>query len=68
MVRDTLVEIPQPQVRDGIAMPERVRAAAVIVLGVTMSALDGTIINLALPMVARDLNTSAAELVWVISA
>lgn len=70
MVRDTLFEPPQtqPPVRDGISMPQRARAAAVIVLGVTISALDGTIINLALPMVARDLSTSAADAVWVISA
>jgi DHA2 family multidrug resistance protein-like MFS transporter len=68
MVSDKPEERPQPPVPDGIAMPKRVRAAAVIVLGVTMSALDGTIINLALPMVARDLNTSAADAVWVISA
>ena len=58
----------QPPVRDGIAMPERVWAAAVIVVGVTMSSLDGTIVNLALPFVARDLNSSAADAVWVISA
>ncbi len=39
-----------------------------IVMGVTMSSLDGTIVNLALPMMANDLDSSAADAVWVISA
>ena len=58
----------QPPMRDGIAKPKRVWAAAVIILGVTMSSLDGTIVNLALPLVASDLRSSAADAVWVISA
>ena len=55
-------------VSDGLPVPARYRAVAVIVLGVMMSALDGSIINLALPSIARDLNSSAANAVWVISA
>jgi DHA2 family multidrug resistance protein-like MFS transporter len=58
----------QPPLRDGVPMPERMRATAVIILGVTISALDGTIINLALPAIAKDLNSSAADAIWVISA
>ncbi len=54
--------------RDGIAMPDRLWATVVLVLGVTMSSLDGTIVNLALPLIARDLNSTAAHAVWVVSA
>ena len=54
--------------RDGIAMPARLWAATVIIFGVTISSLDGTIVNLALPVVASDLRASAADAVWVISA
>ncbi|MEO8936103.1 MAG: MFS transporter [Burkholderiaceae bacterium] len=41
---------------------------AVIVLGFAMSVLDATIVNLALPEIARDLHASAAQAVWVVSA
>jgi DHA2 family multidrug resistance protein-like MFS transporter len=33
----------------------------VIILGISLSVLDGTIVNLALPGIARDLNSSAAQ-------
>jgi DHA2 family multidrug resistance protein-like MFS transporter len=54
--------------RDGLPTPARYRALAVIIVGVTMSALDGSIVNLALPGIARDLRSSAAGSVWVVSA
>lgn len=41
---------------------------AVIILGIAMSVLDGTIVNLALPAIARDLNASPAHSVWVVNA
>lgn len=41
---------------------------AVIILGIAMSVLDGTIVNLALPGIARDLQASAAQAVWVVNA
>lgn len=41
---------------------------AVVILGITMTVLDGTIVNLALPGIARDLAASAAHSVWVVNA
>jgi MFS transporter, DHA2 family, multidrug resistance protein len=41
---------------------------AVIILGITLAVLDGTIVNLALPGIAKDLNASAAHSVWIINA
>lgn len=41
---------------------------AVIILGIALSVLDGTIVNLALPGIARDLNASPAQSVWVVNA
>lgn len=49
-------------------MPARWRAVAVILLGIGVSVLDSTIVNLALPGIARDLNTSAAASIWVVNA
>ncbi|MDQ2928784.1 MAG: MFS transporter [Pseudomonadota bacterium] len=41
---------------------------AVILLGIAMSVLDGSIVNLALPGIVRDLHTEAATAVWVVTA
>ena len=55
-------------VEDGLPPPARYRAMAVIILGIAVSILDGTIVNLALPGIARDLHASAAQAVWVVNA
>lgn len=48
--------------------PQRYRAMLVIVVGLAMSVLDMTIVNLALPAIARDLDASAVQAVWVVNA
>ncbi len=53
---------------DGLPTPTRYAAMAVVVLGITMSVLDSSIINLALPTIARDLQASASHSVWVLNA
>jgi len=53
---------------DGLPAPQRRRAVLVILLGIAVSVLDGTIMNLALPSIARDLQASAAQSVWVVNA
>ena len=53
---------------DGLPQPARNRAMLVIILGITMAVLDGSIVNLALPGIARDLNASAAHAIWVVNA
>jgi DHA2 family multidrug resistance protein-like MFS transporter len=61
--------LPGPHdVPDGLAQPERFRSIVVILLGIAVSVLDSTIVNLALPGIARDLQTSAAATVWVVNA
>jgi DHA2 family multidrug resistance protein-like MFS transporter len=54
--------------RDGLPLPARYYAAAVIVMSMTMSSLDGTIMNLALPGIARAMGSSAAHSIWIVSA
>ncbi|UUZ78491.1 MFS transporter [Polaromonas sp. P1(28)-13] len=44
------------------------RALLVIILGIVMAVLDGTIVNLALPDITRELHASAAQSIWVINA
>ena len=53
---------------EGLAQPARRRAMLVIILGITMAVLDGSIVNLALPGIARELNASAAHSIWVVNA
>ena len=55
-------------VQDGLPPPARYRAMVVIILGIALFVLDGTIVNLALPGIARDLHATAGQAVWVINA
>lgn len=54
--------------RDGLPPLQRRRAMLVIILGITLAVLDGSIVNLALPGIARELNASAAHSIWVVNA
>jgi MFS transporter, DHA2 family, multidrug resistance protein len=54
--------------QDGLAAPQRYWAAATIWLALTLSVLDGSIANVALPTIAGDLHSPAAESVWVVNA
>src|SRR5947209_18501839 len=53
---------------DGLPLPQRYLSMAVILLGIAMSVLDGSIVNLALPGIVRDLHADAATAVWVVTA
>src|SRR5438477_10272272 len=53
---------------DGLPVPARYQAFAVIILGITLSVLDASIVNLALPDISRDLGASASASIWVVNA
>jgi DHA2 family multidrug resistance protein-like MFS transporter len=53
---------------DGLPTPQRWYAVLVIVLGIAVSILDGSIVNLALPGIARELHADAAHAIWVVNA
>ena len=57
-----------PDTPDGLPPWQRHRAMLVIIVGLTMAVLDGSIVNLALPGIARSLNASAAHSIWVVNA
>lgn len=48
--------------------PRRWAAAAVMMIAALMDLLDGTIVNVAVPSISRDLHASASDLQWVVSA
>jgi MFS transporter, DHA2 family, multidrug resistance protein len=54
--------------RDGLPVPQRYHAMAAIILGIALSVLDSTILNLALPDITRHFGASASSAVWVINA
>jgi DHA2 family multidrug resistance protein-like MFS transporter len=53
---------------DGLPQPQRRWAMIAIGLAIMMAVLDGTIANVALPTIARDLNATPADSVWVVNA
>ncbi|MDM0047149.1 MFS transporter [Variovorax dokdonensis] len=57
-----------PTVRDGLPQPQRIYSMIVILLGIAVSVLDGTIVNLALPGIAHELDASPSTAIWVINA
>lgn len=55
-------------VPDGLPQPQRRWAVLVIMLSLFLAVLDGTVVNLALPAMARDLQASASDAIWVVNA
>jgi DHA2 family multidrug resistance protein-like MFS transporter len=53
---------------DGLPVPRRYWAIATIILATSMSVLDSTIANVALPTIAGDFQASKAASIWVINA
>lgn len=58
---------PAPSL-EGLPVPRRYWAIAAIVLAIAMSVLDSTIVNIALPSIARDFGATSAASIWVINA
>ena len=54
--------------QDGLPEGRRGAAMACIAAGITITVLDGTMVNVALPTIARELAISAAAVTWVVNA
>ena len=55
------------QPSDGMPTPMRYWAIVTIGLGLVMAVLDGTVANIALPTIARDLHVSSAFSIWIVN-
>ena len=53
---------------DGLPAPQRYWAILTLMTGVALSCLDTALVNVALPTIARDLNASPANSIWVVNA
>lgn len=62
------IQASPPGKQDGLPQPQRRHAIMVMMLGLMISVLDTSIMNLALPDIARDLNSTAAHSIWVVNA
>jgi DHA2 family multidrug resistance protein-like MFS transporter len=71
-ITSTLRQAPSPRLfdqgtgSDGLAQPRRFWAMLAVTVAVAMATLNIAIANMALPIISRDLNVSAAQSVWVI--
>lgn len=54
--------------RDGLPLPARFWAILAIALGLSVSVLDVTIVNVALPTIAMEMHTSPSDVIWVVNA
>jgi len=61
-------QIPSRQIEEGLPIPRRYWSAAAIWLALSMAVLDGSIANVALPTIAKDLGASPATSVWIVNA
>ena len=62
------VEEGAATVADGLPVPARYWAMLAILLGIALTVLDSTILNLALPDITRHFGASPAAAVWVVNA
>jgi DHA2 family multidrug resistance protein-like MFS transporter len=63
----TVVEI-RPAQADGLPAPRRYWAHLAVGLAVMMSVMDGSIANVALPTIAREVHATPAASIWVVNA
>ena len=57
-----------PATPDGLPVPRRYWAITVLMLGLTVTVLDGTMSNVALPAISNSLGIPASQTVWVVLA
>lgn len=60
--------VPLVNENDGLPLDKRYWAILATALGVSMSVIDGTIANVALPTIARDLSISPSLSIWIVNA
>jgi len=56
------------QPNQGLPHPQRTWAILTVFCGLIMAVLDGSIANIALPSISRELNADAASTIWVVNA
>lgn len=65
MIRDSQSPATPPPAMDGLPVRERMLALLAIGLAMTMAVLDGAIVNVALPVMAKDLGVEPSAAIFV---
>ncbi|HEY1454286.1 MAG TPA: MFS transporter [Roseiarcus sp.] len=55
-------------VHDGLANPQRLMAFSTLAMAITMAVLDGNIVNVALPTMARQFAVAPETAIWIVNA
>jgi DHA2 family multidrug resistance protein-like MFS transporter len=53
---------------DGLANPQRLLAFATLAMAISMAVLDGTIVTVALPTMAREFAVAPESAIWIVNA
>lgn len=56
------------QVQDGLPNPQRILAFVTVSIVLFLAVLDEAVVTVALPLMAKDLNASPADALWIINA
>jgi len=60
---------PHPaELPDGLANPQRLLAFSTLAMAIAMAVLDGTIVTVALPTMARDFAVQPESAIWIVNA
>src|SRR3954466_13686620 len=59
---------PPDIAEDGLPVPQRYWSMLTLMVGLAMSVLDTAIVNVALPVIAKDMHANAADAIWVVNA
>ena len=63
------ISLPSPHnLDDGLPWPQRLWAILTVGLAITISVLDSSIANVALPTIAGDMSASPATAIWIVNA
>ena len=63
-----MVEQPAPEDLDAVADPRRWWVLGVLCLALAVVGIDGTIVNVALPTLVRELGATSSQLQWIVDA
>ena len=64
----TLAQPATPSLSEGLPKPARVRAMIAVAMAVLLSAVDYTVVNIAMPSIAHDVHTSNSAAIWIVNA
>lgn len=57
-----------PPIEDGLPRAARLKAMTAVAMAVLLSVLDYTVVNIAMPVIARDVHTTDSAAIWIVNA